>query len=170
MNYIILKSSRLLLRTLLQEDIHAIIELQKENYNLNCFQSKNDIGKLFSDLEIEKFNNYIFSIILRNSNSFIGYCGLEIIDIKLQAKIFYALLSNFWGNGYGYEAIKQLIKFAFEELSLNKITAHISDGNARGWKVIEKEGLKYMGQIDVNNNKLMLFCINKKEYLNQNWY
>jgi len=143
-NYIILKSSRLLLCTLLQEDIHAIIELQKENYN--------------------------FSIILRNSNSFIGYCGLEIIDIKLQAKIFYALLSNFWGNGYGYEAIKQLIKFAFEELSLNKITAHISDGNARGWKVIEKEGLKYMGQIDVNNNKLMLFCINKKEYLNQNWY
>jgi ribosomal-protein-alanine N-acetyltransferase len=143
-NYIILKSSRLLLCTLLQEDIHAIIELQKENYN--------------------------FSIILRNSNSFIGYCGLEIIDIKLQAKIFYALLSNFWGNGYGYEAIKQLIKFAFEELSLNKITAHISDGNARGWKVIEKEGLKYMGQIDVINNKLMLFCINKKEYLNQNWY
>lgn len=159
-----------MLRTLLVEDIQGIIELQKENNMLNWFLSKNDNEKFIQDLENEKFNYYIFSIILRSSNSFIGCCGLEIIDIKFQAKIFYALFSNFWGNGYCHESIKQLLNFAFKELSLNKITAHISDGNARGWKVVERAGLKYMGQLNVNNNKLMLFSINKKEYLNQNWY
>ena len=169
-NHFILKSSRLLLRTLLEEDIQGIIELQKENNNLDWFQPKNDIKKNFLHLENVKLKDYIFSIILRSNNSFIGFCGLDPIEFKLQAKIFYALLSNFWSNGYGYETIKRLVKFAFSELSLNKITAHINNGNARGWKVVERAGLKYMGQINVNNNKLMLFSINKKEYLNQNWY
>ncbi|MBY9018341.1 MAG: GNAT family N-acetyltransferase [Candidatus Lokiarchaeota archaeon] len=168
--HIILKSSRLLLRPLLEEDFQGFLELQKENNKLDWFQSKNDIKKIYQFIKEDKFNNYIFSIILKNSNSFIGLCGLEIIETKLRAKIFYAFLSNFWGNGYGWEAINNIIKFAFSELSLNEITAHINNGNTRGWKVVERVGLKYMGQINVNNKKVMLFSINKKEYLNQNWY
>ncbi len=168
-NEINLKSSRLLLRSLLEENFQEFLELQKENNNLDWFQPKNDIKKIYQLIEEDKFN-YIFSIILKNVNSFIGICGLKIIETKLRAEIFYALLSDFWGNGYGYEAINCLMKFAFSELSLNEITAHINNGNTRGWKVVERAGLKYMGQINVNNNDVMLFLINKKEYLNQNWY
>jgi len=159
-----LKSSRLLLRSLLDENIQEFRELQKENNNLDWFQPKNDFIK-----EV-KLNNFNFSIILKNVNSFIGICGLEIIETKLRAKIFYALLSDFWGNGYCYEAINHILKFAFIELSLNEITAHINNSNTRGWKVVERAGLKYMGQANVNNKKVMLFSINKREYLNQNWY
>ena len=171
-NHDILKSSRLLLRPLLEEDFQGFLELQKDNNKLDWFQSKNDIKKIYQLIEEDKFNlnNYIFSIILKNVNSFIGICGLEIIETKLRAKIFYALLSDFWGNGYGYESINCLMKFAFSELSLNEITAHINNGNTRGWKVVERTGLKYMGQTNVNNKKIMLFSINKREYLNQNWY
>ena len=135
----------------------GFLELQNENIN-------------FDWLHLEKEYDYIFSIILKNSNLFIGICVLEIIKDRLQAKLFYALLSNFWGNGYGYEAIKRLINFAFLELSLNKITAHFSNTGTNAWKVAERAGLKYMGQAQVSNKKVMLFSINKKEFLNQKWY
>ncbi|MHA1671786.1 MAG: GNAT family N-acetyltransferase [Promethearchaeota archaeon] len=169
-NQIILKSSRLLLRTFLEENSQGFLELQKENTNLDWFQLKNDIKKTHHLIEDVESNNYIFSIILKNINSFIGLCELQINKNKLQGNIFYVLLSNFWGNGYGYEAIKQIINFAFSELSLNDITAHIKNGNTRAWRVVERVGLKYMGQTNVDNNKVMLFVINKKEFLNQNWY
>ncbi|MHA1191295.1 MAG: GNAT family N-acetyltransferase [Promethearchaeota archaeon] len=159
-NQIILKSSRLLLRTLLKEEFQEFLELQKENNIIDWFKPINDLKKI-------NINNYIFSIILKNINSFIGICGLQIIETKLQAKIFYALFSNFWSNGYGNEAINCLIKYAFSELSLNEVTAHINNSNTRGWKVVERAGFKYMGQV---NKKVMLFSINKREYLNQNWY
>ena len=169
-NHITLKSSRLVLRIFLEEDFQGILTLQEENKNLVFFQLDNEIKKIDQLIDEGKVNNYIFSIILQNLNSFIGLCGLEIIESKLQANIFYALLSNFWDNGFGYEAVNELIKFAFLDLQLNEIRAHVNDGNTSAWKVVERVGLKYMGQNNVQSNKVMLFSINKKEYLNQNWY
>ena len=154
---ILLKSSRLLLRKLLEEDCKRFLELQKNNIDLDWIKFKRE-------------HDYIFSIILKNSNSFVGICALEIIEDESQAKLFYALLSNFCGNGYGLEAIKELINFAFLELSLNKISAHFNNTDTNAWKVAERAGLKYMGQDQVNNKNIMVFSINKKEFLNQKWY
>lgn len=164
---IVLKTSRLLLKSLLEEDFQEILKLQEENSKIDWFQF--DI-KDFQQFKNKKLSDYSFSINLKTTNSFIGICELQIPKNKPQAHLFYALLSNFWGNGYAYEAINLLIKFAFSELLLDQISAYFDNSNNNAWKVVERSGLKYLGQFKINNSNMMLFSINKKEYLNQNWY
>jgi len=56
-------------------------------------------------------------------------------------EIHYNLLPSQWGNGYGTEAAKTLIKFGFEDLQLHKIEAGVATENKKSIKVLEKAGM-----------------------------
>jgi len=48
----------------------------------------------------------------------------------------------YWGKGYATEAVRLLIKFAFEELDLLRIYAKIYEYNIGSMKVLEKTGFE----------------------------
>ena len=47
---------------------------------------------------------------------------------------------DFWGRGYGTEAIRQVLRYAFTELGLRRITLGTDEDNARGIRCYEKCG------------------------------
>ena len=60
-----------------------------------------------------------------------------------EAEIGYWLGEDFWGKGYMTEAALQIIRYAFEELSLTQLSAGIYKENIASQRVIEKCGFRY---------------------------
>jgi RimJ/RimL family protein N-acetyltransferase len=108
----------------------------------------------------------------KNSNAYLGTCGLRPIKDGLEVETIYALLPEFRGNGFAIEAMLKLMEHAFINLKILKIIAYIHPENNQGWKVAERIGLKYMGHVHHKEfiPKAMLFTLTKNEYLAQRSY
>lgn len=53
----------------------------------------------------------------------------------------------YWGKGYGTEAVKLMLKLAFEDLNLHKVYLDVYDFNKRAIKSYEKCGFKQEGML-----------------------
>lgn len=82
-----------------------------------------------------------WSIIEKQSNTFIGYIGfIRIFPEHCRAEIGYALKPEYWGKGYMYETINCMVRFGFEEMNLHSIEANVNPLNERSKKVLERIG------------------------------
>ena len=52
---------------------------------------------------------------------------------------------DFWGRGYGTEAIRQVLRYAFEEMGLRRVVLEADDDNLRGIRCYEKCGFAREG-------------------------
>jgi len=89
-----------------------------------------------------------FSIIDIESDKIIGTCGLMNVNHifkKAELGIFIGE-KEFWGNGYGTEAMELLLDFAFNILNLNSIMLIVNSFNERAIKSYEKCGFKLIGK------------------------
>nr|WP_245780802.1 GNAT family protein [Gracilibacillus orientalis] len=67
-----------------------------------------------------------------------------------KAEIGYVLNKNYWGNGFASEAIKEVIKFGFESVHLNRIEGGCDTDNIGSGKVMLKAGFEYEGTLRKN--------------------
>lgn len=54
---------------------------------------------------------------------------------------------EYWGQGYGTEAMKLVLRFAFLELGLHRVSLNVFDYNPRGVKSYEKAGFQLEGRV-----------------------
>lgn len=82
-----------------------------------------------------------WAIINKESNEFIGDIGLYNIDFySNNTEVGYSILKKFWRQGVVTECIKEIEKFAFEKLNMNRIIAMIDKNNIPSIKLVEKLG------------------------------
>lgn len=77
----------------------------------------------------------------------IGGCGLDGFQLGKdhRAEIGYWLARPYWGRGIMTAVVQRLCRFAFEELGLVKITAHVFRHNSASARVLEKCGFAQEG-------------------------
>lgn len=63
------------------------------------------------------------------------------------AEIGYELNPSAWGKGLMSEAVRAVIQYGFEDLSLNRIEAWTLPGNLASDRVLEKAGFRYEGTL-----------------------
>ncbi|WP_081165033.1 GNAT family N-acetyltransferase [Lactococcus garvieae] len=86
-----------------------------------------------------------WGIVDKESHKLIGS-----IDLRLDGDmaIFgWVLNRNFWGRGFMPEAATYLRNFAFEQLGMQVITAEHYADNAKSGRVMEKIGMRKIGQV-----------------------
>ena len=85
-----------------------------------------------------------WGIELKSNGKFIGTIDLHKIDPVLKkAAIGYIINKKYWNQGLTTEANRAVIKLAFENIGMNKLTAlHDKDNPASG-KVMEKSGMRF---------------------------
>ncbi len=89
---------------------------------------------------------YDWAIIDRESRRMIGTCGFAKIDTENDsAELGYVLNPDFWGKGYAREAAREVIRFGFEMLDLNRIEARFMEGNEASLAVMKKLGMTFEG-------------------------
>ncbi|MBN1579125.1 MAG: GNAT family N-acetyltransferase [Anaerolineae bacterium] len=52
-----------------------------------------------------------------------------------------------WSKGYGSDAIRTLLRFAFHEMNLHRVYLRVFQDNARGIRAYEKCGFKHEGRM-----------------------
>lgn len=73
----------------------------------------------------------------------IGYHRWSVND--KHAEVGYALSKTYWNNGYVTEVFKEVIRFGFEKMGLNRVEATCKLLNTASEKVMIKCGLKFEG-------------------------
>lgn len=91
---------------------------------------------------------YDWAVVTKAEGKMIGTVGFTSIDAANNtAEIGYVLNPAFWGKGIAAEAVKELLRFGFEGLSLSRISAVCMSKNAASLRVMEKCGMQIEGQL-----------------------
>lgn len=146
-----LHSSRLLLRKIDMADLEDLYRFTSSENVTQYMLFKPHKSLADSVASIEKGlaryasgRSYHWGIALKASNQLIGMIDLLRFEEESGSCSFaYMLAEEFWGKGYGTEAVRAVFDFGFREMELNCIEAdHMADNAASG-AVMRKCGMTY---------------------------
>jgi len=90
---------------------------------------------------------YPFSIRTLDDDKLIGFIGLWLDLIHSEAWIGIGIGErDYWGKGYGTDAMKLALQYAFMELGMQRISLGLHEYNARALKSYEKAGFRLEGR------------------------
>ena len=114
---------------------------------------------------------YRWCIALAEDNSPIGAVELLRFDDKNETCSFaYMIGSDFWGMGYGTEALEAALRFAFEVMQVRSVTADHMAGNPASGAVMRKAGMAFCrvlpGKYEKNGRKMDAweYCITREQW------
>ncbi len=149
-----LKTDRLVLRKLRFDDLYDYYErLMSDGEVLKYLpmEPHQDIGESLAELEgtldrYEEGNCYRWAIALREDDSFLGI--IELTDLEEGCcRVQCMLAERWWNRGYATESVKEVIRFATQELGVRKIAADHMAPNAAAGAVMRKAGMTQVGLI-----------------------
>jgi RimJ/RimL family protein N-acetyltransferase len=119
------------------------------------------------------FSHILLGVALKNDNCLIGLVGLNDINTLNQSAEFYVIIGDrsVWGQGYGTEATKLMLRYGFLELNLNRIQTTDMEENVGGWRADEKAGFKLEGIMRENIQRFgkyhdqRLYSMLRREFL-----
>lgn len=94
-------------------------------------------------------------------NGIIGFVGLWHFFEEPQPQLLYALLPAFKKQGYASEASKEIIRYAFEELHFNYLSASCDTPNGESHKVAERAGMKKSKEQIMEGKPITFYQIDK---------
>lgn len=111
-----------------------------------------------------------FAVVLRPEGSFIGAIGLGLNKAHQLAELGYWIGKPYWNQGYCTEAAKEVLRYGFEDLELNRIQARYMTKNPASGRVMEKVGMRHEGVLRQSLNRFgafedaAIFSILRDEY------
>ncbi|MCD6550090.1 GNAT family N-acetyltransferase [bacterium] len=100
--------------------------------------------------EIERKKDVIvFTIVDKKTEKSIGNCGFHKIDFRNQRAELGIFIGEkeYWGKGYGTEALELLISYGFTQLNLHSIASLVVSSNERSVRLHKKLGFKEQGRM-----------------------
>lgn len=148
-----LESERIYLRPLCELDASIILEITMDTEIRYMTGTKPTFSLEQIKKHIENINNdssrYDFAICLKGNNEMIGELSILNIDEENQKAVFRISMISIplTGKGYGTEAIKIVLKFVFEQLTLNRLQLEVFSHNLRGIRAYKKVGFVKEGTL-----------------------
>lgn len=87
--------------------------------------------------------------IRKEDGEMIGAVGADSLEIDAshRAEIGYWLARPYWGQGIMTDAVRAYVQYAFAELNLLRLTAHVLAFNVGSTRVLEKNGFQVEGRL-----------------------
>ena len=100
------------------------------------------------DLESDSIDNQFFNIRALDDDTVIGFIGLSDIHWGHgEAWVGIGIGDRaYWGKGYGTDAMQVLLRYAFTELNLHRISLGVFEYNQRAIRSYEKAGFVHEGR------------------------
>ncbi|MBQ9078349.1 MAG: GNAT family N-acetyltransferase [Ruminococcus sp.] len=105
-------------------------------------ESREVIRNVFSSSEA-------YAVCLKSDNKAIGAIELKLnghtdmTEKDDECELGYWLGKPFWGQGIIPEAVREILRHAFEDIGMNKVWCGYYDGNVKSKRVQEKCGFRY---------------------------
>ena len=106
-----------------------------------------------------------YRVALADSGEAIGLCGLFKREFLDDPDIGFALLPDYCGKGFAYEAATVVLDHARHGLGLGRITAIVSSGNTTSIGLIKKLGLRFESMVTMpgEDKELCLYSVDWDE-------
>lgn len=151
-----IETKRLYIIDATEADIETIINLEshKENKNFIWLGTYEEHKS-----EIEDKNHLLFVFKRKEDNLIVGFALIRL-DFKSEIFELRRIAISHKGLGYGKEVMTALLKYAFEELNINRFWLDVYPDNSIGIKLYEGLGLHCDGVLRQNYKS-------KRGYLDQ---
>lgn len=160
----ITESERLFIREIPVSDISLLMEIYKDplvhKFLPEIYEAALDSTETAAQRHrayihnIYHFYGYgLWGIYLKETGRLIGQCGIESKKhgTRDYMEIGYLLDSNYRHQGYGLEAVKAVVEYAFGNLDINKLTAFLHPSNTASAALLKKAGFQYVQQAPHGN-------------------
>jgi RimJ/RimL family protein N-acetyltransferase len=145
-----LHTKRLCLRYWREEDLSLFAAMNRDPKVMEFFpslltreQSDALVEKIKKELEEKPYGLWAVEVV--GIAPFIGFVGLH--DVPFEAhftpatEIGWRLAHAHWGRGYAYEAAKEVLAYAFEQLELKGLVSFTAQTNFRSIGLMKKLGM-----------------------------
>lgn len=97
-------------------------------------------------------------------DTLIGFGGFWFFFEPPELQLIYAVAPTHWGKGLATEIARAMMRYGFEELSLDCIIASADAPNLASLRVMEKAGMTFEKQACINGQELMYYAIAKDAF------
>lgn len=167
----IIETERLKLRQLTDDDFNNLKLILSDGETMKYYP------KPYDDEGVNKWIRWnkgcyqkrgfgLWAIILKETNEFIGDCGITLqnIDGNEVFEIGYHLNKKYWKKGYGIEAAKACKKWYFENTDNDEVYSYMNINNKNSSNLAIRNGMKFVKQYDDENETLAVYKITRKEF------
>jgi len=148
---IVLETDRLILRFLTTDDAEFVLRLVNdpsfiENIGDRGIRSLEQATNYLLDGPISSYRHHghgPYMVVLKSVQAPIGLCGL-LKRVKFDdADLGYALLPEYWRQGYALEAASAVLDYAYDSLKLPRTLGLVSPDNTPSISLLEKLGFEF---------------------------
>jgi len=111
--------------------------------------SKAALKWMEKEAEEISIENYYFSIRTLAEDKLIGEIGLDVVNWSGR-DAFVGLgigETDYWSKGYGTDVMNVLLRYAFTEINLKRVTLTVFEYNPRAIRSYEKAGFRHEGRL-----------------------
>ncbi|MEO0628105.1 MAG: GNAT family N-acetyltransferase, partial [Bacteroidota bacterium] len=159
--YLTFETDRLLLRPTEEGDADFILALLNTDKWLKyigdrqVYNSEDAIQyirqRMTPQLERLGYSNY--TLLRKADGAKMGVCGLYDRDGLTGVDLGFAILPDYEGQGYSYEASYRMLQAGLEDFGLKQINAITTTDNIASQKLLEKLGFQYVRMISVKGDE-----------------
>ncbi len=151
----LIETERLILRPFTMDDLEGVYEMNLDE-EVSRYTgdggvvSREEIKRRITEDILGDYEKYGFgrmAVLLKDTDTFIGFAGLKYLDDLDQVDLGYRFMSQYWGKGYATEAARVCVRYAFEVLKLNQIVAYALPQNTASIRVLEKLNFSYEKEV-----------------------
>jgi [ribosomal protein S5]-alanine N-acetyltransferase len=162
--HIIFQTPRLTLRQFTLADAPLILMLNGDPEVVKylhepTLESEAHAEKILQDIILPQYKNNLgrWALHVKDSNEFIGWCGLKYRSEIDEIDLGYRLMQKAWGKGFATEAAQHTLTHGFNSLNLKEIKACAHIENTASIKVVEKIGMNFIGEGIVDNCPVKMY-------------
>jgi [ribosomal protein S5]-alanine N-acetyltransferase len=124
-----------------------------------------------SEADVRRGAKHMFTIVETATERPAGTASVRPEDVKFRGDVGLWIGEPFHGKGYGTLVVRELVRYAFDVLAMEKLEASVFTGNIASRRIFEKNGFQLEGTIRKATKKRgsflddWIFGITREEYL-----
>lgn len=163
----ILETERTYLREMTPDDAQNAFDLNSDPLVIQytgdvSFESVEEAHAFLSKYDhYEKYGFGRWAVISKETNEYLGWCGLKYTEELDEFDIGFRFHQRFWNKGFATETARACIQLGFEKFNMETIIGRAMKENHASIRVLEKCGLTFLSDYQFDDEEGVIFAIKK---------
>lgn len=161
----ILQTERCMIRETTVEDVDCFYQIYGEpsitEYMESLFEDRDEEIAYTEDYikKVYEFYGYgMWTVLEKNSREVIGRAGISWREGYELPELGFVIGVPWQGKGYAFEVCEAVLRYAKEELSMERVQALVQPGNEKSLRLCEKLGFTFAGETELDGKKHLLLA------------
>ena len=167
---IVAETERLELCEFSQNDTDGFFNLNKDAEVIkytgdSAFKNRKEVTSFITNYDhYEKYGYGRWSVYLKSTKEYIGFCGLKYNSEKGEIDIGFRFLKKFWNKGYATESSIAALAIGFDKYHAQRIVGRAMKNNSASHSVLKKLGMSPSFSFVENGNEWLQYELSRTKF------